>query len=674
MTPLFLRKKVETYIVLYILIALPIGLLANDSIPKSNFLEHCKKSDAYLKYSYIDVTYSKNWGSYRRFVSVNNKLIVNSRAGVEKFAYLNLTEYMSNNIYEIEVKTLKADGTVIELDSSKVFQLKSNEKKLGPINYPIPGVEPGDTIETSYTYTKYTKMHEMIDFVNLYANVPSLNSEYSIKSDPELLVRYKTYNGFPEPQIISNDTLIYCVFKMEKIKGLEENENTCTPCELPYMYYSMEKRDSELRKWKDVYNQEFNFITQPISLDNKNSSYYGRWKRNVIGEAKDSSKYYKFKLLHQDVLNNIKMEPPKKGELLKPSGYFLKEKRFNPLSIRRLYRRLLEDLEIKYWAVFARSKRGGKIDPYYIRKGEYDHIFFAYNDEKGVMNLLYPHEALYKYQINEIPTSIYNTDAVIAQPYLTKKIRKKDKFIGYDLELAEADSVTVNMVKLPGPSSHHNYVKQVFYSNVDLEKKVTPVKYRFSVSGGLYTELKSFFELLAQDEEASDFYEALDEFEGDEDLIEIDTITGAKFKDVKPFSYTMNAEGTLNGAMSFLNSQMVSVSLDKLIQHNQIESDQETADLNYYLDYGYSDYLMAIFKFPGDVEILDIDGYDVDFKNDYGEYLFKLKLVGGNEVTLQSNYKINKEMIPKDEYGHLKKINQLLQEIKNRRILIKIKN
>ncbi|WP_190811318.1 hypothetical protein [Flagellimonas sp. S3867] len=55
------------------------------------------------------------------------------------------------------------------------------------------------------------------------------------------------------------------------------------------------------------------------------------------------------------------------------------------------------------------------------------------------------------------------------------------------------------------------------------------------------------FELLAQDEEASDFYEALDEFKGDEDLIEIDTITGAKFMVAKPFSYTMNAAGFLNG-------------------------------------------------------------------------------------------------------------------------------
>lgn len=674
MTLSFLRKKVEKHIAFCVLILLPTGILANDSIPNSNFLEYCKKSDAYLKYSYTDVAYAKAWGSYGRYVSINNKLVVNSRAGVNRFAYLNLNEYISNNLDEIEVKTLKADGTVIELDSSKVFQTRSGDRKLGPINYPIPGVEPGDTIETSYTYRDYVKVPEMTDFVNLYSEVPSLNTEYSIKSDPELLVRYKVYNKFPEPQIISNDTLIYCLFKMEKIKGLEENNNSCIPCELPYMYYSMEKRDSEFRKWKDVYNQEFNLITQPVLLDNKNSSYYNRWKRSVIGKAKDSSKYHKFTLLHQDVLNNIQMEPPKKDELLKSNGYFLKEKRFNPLGIRRLYRQLLEDLGIEYWAVFARSKRAGKIDPHYIRKGEYDHIFFAYNDDKGVMNLLYPHEAYYKYQINEIPTSIYNTDAVIAKPYLTKKIKKKDRFIGYDLELAVADSVTVNTVKLPGTSSHHNYVKQVFYSNVNLEKKETPIKYRFSVSGGLYTELKAFFELLAQDEEVNDFYNALEEFEGDEDLIEIDTVTKTILKNAKPFSFRMEAEGTLKGAMSFLTDNMVSISLDKLVQHNQIETEHDTADLNYYLDYGYSDYLMAIFKFQNNIEILDIDGYNIDFKNDFGEYFFKLELVGKNQVTLQSNYEINREMIPKDEYAHLKKINQLLQETKNKRILVKIKN
>ncbi|WP_430967332.1 DUF3857 domain-containing protein [Spongiimicrobium sp. 2-473A-2-J] len=674
MNLLFLGKRAKKFMVLLFLALLGTSATANDSIPDPNFLKHCKNSDAYLLYSYTDVSYVRSWAKYKRQISINNKLVVNNYAGVDKFAYLNLTKFISNNLNEISVKTLKADGTVVELDSSLVFRRKSSDRKFGPINYPIPGVEPGDTIETSYIYTEYLKKNEMMDFVNLYANVPSLNSEYSIRSSPDLLVRYKGYNKFPEPQVISNDTLLYCLFKMEKIKGLTENSNTCLPCELPYMYYSMEKSDTEIRTWKDVYNQEFNAITQPISFDHQNSSYYGRWKRSVIGEAKDSSKYHQFNLLHKDILDNIRMEPAKRSELLKSNGYFLKEKRLNPHSVRRLYRRLLEDLEIEYWAVFARSKRAGHIDPYYIRKGEYDHVFFAYSNENGTMNLLYPHQAYYKYQINEIPTSIYNTKAVIAKPYLTKKIKKSEKFINYNFELAEVDSVAVNIIKLPGTSAHRNYIKQTFYSYVDLEKKETPVKYKFSVSGGLYTEIKSFFELLAQDEEASGFYDALTEFEGNEDVIQIDTITETKLRQTKPFVYTMNAEGALKGAMSFLNDSIVSISLDKLIQHNQIESEQDTTDLNYYLDYGYTDYTMIIFNFPSDIEVLDVDGYDIDFKNDFGAYFFKLKVVNGNEVTLQSNYKIIRDMIPKNRYGQLKKLNQLVKEARNKRVIIKLMN
>jgi len=668
----FLSQRVEKQVVCLCVFFFPLGILAGDSIPQADFLRYCKKSDAYLKHSYTDVTYVKTWSNYKRYVTITNKLVLNNREGVDRFAYLNLTEFISNHIYEIDVKTLKANGSVIEVDSSKVFQRKPNSRKFGPINYPIPGVEPGDTIEASYTYTEYVKLSEMMDFVNLYSNVPSLNTEYSIKSGPELSIRYKGYNKFPEPQVISNDTLIYCVFKMKEVKELEENDNTCIPCELPYVYYSMEKSDTETRKWKDIYNQEFNFITQPIALDNKNSSYYNKWKRTVIDKAKDSSKYYHFNLLHQDIMKNILMEPARKDEMVKSSGYFLKEKRFNPFGIRRLYRQLLEDLGIDYWAVFARSKRSGKIDPHYIRWGEYDHVFFAYNDDKGVLKLLYPHEAIYKYQIDEIPTSLYNTEAVIAKPYLTKKIRRKDKFIGYDFELAEADSVTVNIIKLPSSSPHHNYIKQIFYNTVNLKEKTNQLKYRFAVSGGLYTDLKSFFELLAQDTQASDFYDALDEFEGEEDLVNIDTITKTIFKETKPLSYTMNAEGTLNGTLSFLNDRMISISLDKLVQHNQIESDQDEVSLNYYLDYGYSDYLMAIFKFPENVEILDLDSYNTSLTNEYGEYFFKLKLVGKNEVTLQSNYQINKEMIPKEAYGHLKSLNQLVQETKNKRIIVKV--
>jgi len=674
MSPLFSKRRANKHYILGIILAISNFSFAHDSIPMVEFLEHCKKSDAYLMHSYTDVTYSKSWSRYKREISVNRKLVVNNTSGVDKFAFLNLTEFASNNLREIEVKTLKADGTTVELDSSIVFQSKSKDKKFGSINYPIPGVEPGDTIVTSYVYRQYLKKHELMDFVNLYKNVPSLNTEYTIRTKPDLLLRYKQYNDFPEPQLVLNDTMTYCVFKMENIKGVAENENMCLPCDLPYVHYSFDNSKNKLRTWKEVYNQEFNIITQPLSFDYEKKSYYKKWKRKVIGDAKDSTKFYKFKLLHADIINNMQMEPAQKAELIKSSGYFLKEQRFSPFSIKRLYRQLLEDLEIEYSAVFARSKRAGPIDPFYIRMGEYDHIFFAYDNGNGSLNLLYPHEEYYKYQINEIPTSIYNTEAIITKPYLPKKIKKSDKFISSNFELAEVDSVTVSTINLPGMRADRNYIRQIYYNEVDLKEKKVNFKVKYVVSGGLSTELRSFYAMLNKNKEANDYFDAMTEFEGNDTGIEIDSVTSTILRNTSPFSYSVNAEGTLKDALNFLNDSIVSVSLDKLIQHTQVENEIDTDDMNYYLDYAYKDYAMFILDFPCDIEVLGAENSDIDFKNDYGAYLFNSKVSGNNKLTLQSNYSIVKDMIPKKGQMQLKKLNKLVKEIMNKRILIKLKN
>ena len=158
------------------------------------FLTLCKNSDAYYTHSYRDVTYEKNWGSYKKYVSVNSKLVVNTPRGVEKHAFLTLDELESNNLESIKIRTLKADGSIVELDSSLVFNRNSKGEELGVINYPIPAVEPGDTIETNYVYYERLKASNLRSYVNLYSNLPSINSQYTIKTGPELTVRYKTYN------------------------------------------------------------------------------------------------------------------------------------------------------------------------------------------------------------------------------------------------------------------------------------------------------------------------------------------------------------------------------------------------------------------------------------------------------------------------------------------------
>ena len=117
----------------------------------------------------------------------------------------------------------------------------------------------------------------------------------------------------------------------------------------------------------------------------------------------------------------------------------------------------------------------------------------------------------------------------------------------------------------------------------------------------------------------------------------------------------------------------MSLTLDNIIRHSQIESDEDSIDLNYYLDYSYSDIFMLILKFPCDIELLNVDRNEREIKNSYGAYMFHVNLVNNNQLIIQSNYEISKDVIPKADYLQLKDLNGLVKEVKNTRLLIKLK-
>lgn len=674
MTPFLSRTKRTSFLVIIICILFCSFTLSPERKDIDPFVTICKNSDAYLLHSYTDVTYSSSFFGYKKYVSNDTKLVVNTTKGVENYAFLDLSEYESNHLQSIKIRTLKADGSIVELDSTSVFQRESRKEKFGAIHYPIPGVEPGDTIEASYLYYENLKTYELKDYVNLYTNVPSFNSQYTIKAPPQLNIRYKPYNNFPKPVIVANDTMVYLQFSMDKIEGLEINEHHCIPCEKPYLYYSMEGDVNEIRTWKNVYNEEFNFLTQPMVIDREKVSFYKRWKRNIIAEAQDSSKYHQFELLHSEIVRNFSIEPAKKEEFIKSIGYFLENERFDPISIRRFYRKILEDLEIEYWAVFARTKQNGTIDKHYIRKGEFDHIFFAFEDEKGSLRFLYPHDEFYQYQVDEIPTSLYGTDAILVKPFLLEKLKKRDKVISKNLELATVDSVAVAEITLPAMGATHNYLRQVVSSDIDVSTKKATLRYRFKVSGGLSTELRNFYNMLGNDEDASNFYDALEEYEGVDNTLQIDSIISS-IQDVKrPFALNVSAKGLLNNAVTYINDSLVSVSIDKLITHNVLEHIDNYNELNYYLNYSYSDMLLMYLNFSSDVEVLGLDDVNVDYTNDFSEYIFKIKQSKKNQIQLQSDYKILTDLIPKEKLSELTDLNEQVRKIKGTRLIVKLKN
>ena len=169
MTQLFLKKQKTNLVVVFFSLFF-FSLKPSLTLTKDPFLLLCENSDAYYEHSYTDITYAKNWLRYKRYVSIDNKLVVNTTKGVDDNAFLELDEFVSNHLQSIKVRVLKSDGSVNELDSSLVFKKSSKKVKFNAIHYPIPAVEPGDTIETSYVYYENLKEHKDMDISQLIRN------------------------------------------------------------------------------------------------------------------------------------------------------------------------------------------------------------------------------------------------------------------------------------------------------------------------------------------------------------------------------------------------------------------------------------------------------------------------------------------------------------------------
>ena len=81
---------------------------------------------------------------------------------------------------------------------------------------------------------------------------------------------------------------------------------------------------------------------------------------------------------------------------------------------------------------------------------------------------------------------------------------------------------------------------------------------------------------------------------------------------------------------------------------------------------------MLYINFPCKIEVLGLENGNDDFKNEFGEYFFEIKKSKDDQLILQSNYKILKNLIPKEKLNELKLLNERVKNVKSKRLIIKL--
>lgn len=203
---------------------------------------------------------SNSYGEAQTVLTHYLRIKVFTERGKEQKSTIDLTYYGKTNISQIQGRTIKPNGEIIELKKDAVFErtiVKFGKLKVKTKSFAMPGVEPGAIIEYRYRETRPTYYHTRLEFqqdvpvqIVKYYVKPLASSTYRLWSRP--------FHCNPTPLVKERD---FHMTSLSNVPAFKEEpymvpENQVRAWMLLY-YSESDKIDAE-KYWKELGKKEYN--------------------------------------------------------------------------------------------------------------------------------------------------------------------------------------------------------------------------------------------------------------------------------------------------------------------------------------------------------------------------------------------------------------------------------
>ncbi|MFN8256153.1 MAG: DUF3857 domain-containing protein [Bacteroidales bacterium] len=603
------------------------------------------------------------------------KLKILTLNGLEKYANPEFLLKMGSSIEVLDGRVIKTNHCQFFIDSADIVEanarntsgtLFSEDFLSQKIKIAFPNVEVGDVIEYVYSYkTPGFKPTNLSGEVVLNAQIPILNADYLVRVPRDMEIFYKLYNNFRKPEANATETDVNCKFNQKNIPSLYNSELSNLQSQMPFFYFQVIPGEVKNLKmdWDFIYKTTYTFAFSEVNLIPLNKNYYKKWKSKLLKDYKDSTKTLKFKVLYNDIRDNMVVKDAmSEFEMAYSSGYFLKAGYINKLNLMRLYKKIFEDLGISYYICFARNKYKDPINYDDIRKDEATDIFFIYIDENGKNHFVFPGDEIQSFEIDELPNNLLGTDAIMMKhtidktkpfslclPDLADFIKKvyKQK---YDFNIEK------KTVFLPEGKVNSNYITQQNSITINLDDLTNQYKNNIKLSGALSTKYRTFFSLMDKNRDLNLYYATVTD-----DLYknyQKDTSYVEKFKRSYPFEFKLVNKGEIKNLIETIDTNLYSISLKDVIFHDIINLPDKERIFNVIPEFIYTDMVQVFFYFDKPVKQINSGAFNYNVENEFGSYSVSSREMSDKSIMVSSQYTIKTNLLPYEKFKFLTEINQ----------------
>src|SRR5690606_11928708 len=126
----------------------------------------------------------------------------------------------NGSIKELKARTIKANGSVIELDRSK---MKTDKDEHGNIQYHVAfeNVNVGDEVE--YYFEEFSPVDPFGSEVMQFG-IPIVEARFELHTPPHLGFDCKGYNGFPDATLTETDSLNTYKAEQKNVDAIKDEE------------------------------------------------------------------------------------------------------------------------------------------------------------------------------------------------------------------------------------------------------------------------------------------------------------------------------------------------------------------------------------------------------------------------------------------------------------------
>lgn len=626
----------------------------SDTIKNEDAIMIYQKKETNLLFSYDDLSITTT-------EKIHQKIKFLTQKGIEKYSRIYLPVNYEENLQVIDARTIKNDGSVIDLKSSDLKKLNIADRydvnrKLKLLIFSIPGIEINDEVEVFIKYSGRGIMTSNEVFLNTF--LPTLQSSFTMNISIGIGTEIKTYNQMPKPEIKERNDIVTYTWIQNNLSATNSGTNDIPSKTLPYLRFAVRDITARFQGIKQTQKIEPNswlFFVDMVLFIAEPPNYWGRPKVQYLNTFLDeqlknpaqNTKLEKLVGVHNYINDSVEVKRLKEEESNNPLGYHLYNKKIDTKNLVYLYSKIFEELGLNYFLGIGKSKFTGDIDLEFVSRSQLTHYFFAVEIENNLYFLFLKDEENF-YNLGEIPVELQGTDAVlISRKNIPDRIKK---------------------ITLQVNDKSINYYRKRTIVNVNTQSDSLLFNIKETFSGAVSTVyrqtiIKNNHELL---EKAKEYYV------NKQTSITLDSISIGNVQHSYPYVFTVNSKAhatTLNNA----DKKLLSVSIKDWLNHHCAIPEPYKRDLDYHSDFNYSDNIKYYFTFDRAIEVVNKEANEIKIQNDYGSYSFTITPVNEKTILIDSNYEINKEMLEKEKYNQITELYDAFQKANNTQLIFKIK-